>query len=59
MNLSFGIFGQKILEAAKQALIIHIREEVKRIIDKYAHDPDILCQQLTQFILHTLKLVKE
>lgn len=58
MNLIPGDFGRRIVEAAKQALITHITEEVRRLVDKYAHDPDVLCQQLTQFILRTLKLVQ-
>ncbi|MHB1463141.1 MAG: hypothetical protein ACYC1M_17765 [Armatimonadota bacterium] len=58
MNLLTSCFGRKILEAAKQALITHISEEVRRLVDKYAHDPEVLCQQLTQFILRTLKLVQ-
>ncbi len=36
MNLLTSCFGRKILEAAKQALITHIREEVRRLVDKYA-----------------------
>lgn len=58
MNLSITLFGRRILEAAKQALVIHIKEEVQRLVAKYATDPDKLCQQLTDFILRTLKLVK-
>ena len=58
MNLSISLFGKRILEAAKQALVIHIKEEVQRLVAKYANDPDKLCQQLTDFILRTLKLVK-
>ena len=58
MNLSISLFGKRILEAAKQALVIHIKEEVQRLVAKYATDPDKLSQQLTDFILRTLKLVK-